>query len=204
MTLTKYSTPLPSLIMTVTTITLAVFITVGVYGKQSEATWFIIGGLSVYSEGLGETIDYGGGVRVGAGVQLNETFGAEIVRDFIPDIGAVGSNIILNAIGLENEVTATGYVYSTVFGTAKTKIGERVNLTLKFGLGYYYFEREFRYIDSNTVDEIDGEGFTPVVSFGIPFPLRKRENLWAEISVTHYFKDEAKTTGFGLSLKYQF
>lgn len=204
MTLTKYFTPIPSPIMTVTTIMLAVFITVGVYGKETESTWYAIGGLALYSEDLGELPDDGAGVKVGAGVQLNETFGAELVREFIPDIGSVGTSTILNAFTLENAIMTSGYVYSSVLGTARIKFGENNYFNSKIGLGYYYFETEFRFHAINVVVEDSGEGFTPVAAFGIQFPIGQRKNLSTEISATHYFKAEVKTTGYGLSLRYQF
>ncbi|MDE0094439.1 MAG: outer membrane beta-barrel protein [Gammaproteobacteria bacterium] len=204
MTLTKYSTPLPSPIMTITTIMLAVFITVGVYGKETESTWYAIGGGSIYAPDIGEEIGEGLGIRAGAGVQLNEVFGVELVRDYIPSLVSFVSSVLLNAIGIDNEVTSSGYVYSSLLGTAKKKMGEDVHLVSKLGIGYYYVEAEFRYPHIDILDEISFEGWTPVASIGVQFPVGQLKNLSAEISATHYFDEEVKTTGYGLSLMYQF
>lgn len=204
MTLTTHSTPLPSPIMTVITIILAVFISVCVYGKETESTWYAIGGGSIYAEDIGKEIGEGPGIRVGAGNQLNEVFGVELVRDYIPSFASIVSSVLLNAIGLENEVTSSGYVYTSLLGTAKRKLGEKVHLVSKLGVGYYYVEAEYRYPKIDIVEEISFDGWTPVASIGVKFPVGQRKNLSAEISATHYFEKEVKTTGYGLSLQYQF
>lgn len=204
MTLTKHSTPLPPPMVTVITIVLAVFISVCVYGKETESTWYAIGGGSIYAEDIGEEIGEGPGIRVGAGVQLNEVFGVELVRDYIPSLASIVTGVLLNSIGLENEVTSSGYVYTSSLGTAKRRLGQDVNLVSKLGIGYYYVEAEFRYPDLDILEEISFEGWTPVASLGVQFPIGPFKNLSAEISATHYFEKEVKTTGYGLSVQYQF
>ena len=197
---TNTSAPIVSFII-VSTLMLASVIA---QAKEEVPKWYTIGGLAVYSEDFGETLEEGLGVRVGVGVQLNETFGAELVRDFIPDLGSVVSSVFLNVIGAENEVKSSGYVYSSLFGSLRIPTGEDVWLVAKVGIGHYYYEAEFKYQNNSVVEQISREGSTPVAAFGIQFPFGEKENLLIEISATHYFEEEVKTTGYGLSAKYSF
>lgn len=190
--------------MTVITIILAVFISVCAYGKENESTWYMIGGGASFAEDIGEEIGESLGIRVGAGVQLNEVFGVELVRDYIPSLASITSSVALHFIGIRNEVSSSGYVYTSSLGTAKRRLGQDVNLVSKLGIGYYYVEAEFRYPDLDILEEISFEGWTPVASLGVQFPIGPFKNLSAEISATHYFEKEVKTTGYGLSVQYQF
>lgn len=178
---------------------------------QSERYFSV--GVSGFQEDVGFAVGEGAGFRLGAGMNLNKTFGFEATLDVAP---ATEEDAVASYFEDQFGVTFESYdidpkrnVYLSIFGTLTYPLNNSVSIFGKVGYASYWTEVEgeitssaHHHHDSETEDiSSKTRGNDTVASVGLLFPFHKRSAM--ELSVTQHFGD-AEALSVNGTLRFKF
>lgn len=170
---------------------------------------YVLGGLSFYQEDVDNAVGGGRGLRLGAGIQVTEKYGVEWIVDITPNIETyLIGEVLTDLIGEPYKLETSGHVYSSLLLTSKFSLGTSFDFVAKIGYSSHVYEIDYEFRRSEGNERVDyrlrEEQSTPVVSFGVMFPIRAEDRSSLEISATRFFEQDVSATALNVTLRQKF
>lgn len=179
-----------------------------VWAADTDREWYVLGECSLILPAAVEEHE-NLAFRLGAGMQVTEHIGFELLWDTAPGLqprSLIQQANLPQTIGpLTYDIQSHRFQYLTAFAVMKLPLRNKFTIFGKIGLAQHHRSIEFDVLTSGSTFmegvKVDDSAITPVISFGQELAVKRINRLSIGYSATAYIGKDSEATLFSVFAK---